>query len=305
MVFSSLLPPIDIPSTNVVDFVFGECERHTPTVEYPVFVDSASGTSIGLSDLRSQTLRLASGLQRICSIGTGDVVAIFAANSIIYPIAAYAIVAAGATCTPANPTYTAQELAHQLSNSRCKAVIVGDGLRETAVQALKIANHPVEHILLMDESRAGASGTIFDIMDAETPEDFFSKQAAEPDIDYARLPAYLCYSSGTTGKPKGVVLTHRNMVANALQINGVKKLDAPRTHARDTFLGLAPFCHAYGLSYVLHSSVSLGGTVVVMAKYSFESFLAVIQRYKVTYGYLVPPIVCALSKDARVDKYDL
>ncbi|KAJ1820843.1 hypothetical protein LPJ56_001340 [Coemansia sp. RSA 2599] len=305
MVFSSLLPPIDIPGVNLVDFVFGECEKHVSSADHPVFTDSASGVSISLSELRSQTLRLASGLQKSCSIGTGDVVAIFAANSIIYPIAAYAIVTAGATCTPANPTYTAQELAHQLSNSRCKAVIVGDGLRETAVQALKIAKHPVEHILLMDESRTGASGTIFDVMDAEMPKDFFRRQAAEPGIDYTQLPAYMCYSSGTTGKPKGVVLTHRNMIANALQINGVKKLDAPRAHARDVFLGLAPFCHAYGLSYVLHSSVSLGGTVVVMAKYSFESFLAVIQRYRVTYGYLVPPIVCALSKDPRVDSYDL
>ncbi|KAJ2226458.1 hypothetical protein IWW45_007449 [Coemansia sp. RSA 485] len=314
MVFSSRLPPIDIPDANIVDFVFSECARQVPSADHAAFVDSASGASVSLAALRSLTLRLAAGLRTRCGIATGDVVAVCAANSIVYPIAAYAVVAAGATCTPANPMYTPHELAHQLANSRCKAVIVGDGLRATVERALELAQHTVAHVLLMDEAKFDidavenpeAEDSIFGILaPADAPADLFERQAAEPGVDYAQLPAYLCYSSGTTGKPKGVVLTHRNMVANALQINAVKRLDAPRTPERDTFLGLAPFCHAYGLSYVLHSSVSLGGTVVVMAKYSFDAFLAVVQQHRITYGYLVPPIVCALSKDPRVDNYDL
>ncbi|KAJ1958978.1 hypothetical protein GGI12_004582 [Dipsacomyces acuminosporus] len=121
-------------------------------------------------------------------------------------------------------------------------------------------------------------------------------------------PAYICYSSGTTGKPKGVLLTHRNMIANAMQINCLKELDTPRHPSAgnfDTFLGLAPFCHTYGLSYVLHSSVALGGKIIIMSTYTFESFLHAVQEYRISFGYLVPPIVCMLSKDPRVDKYDL
>ncbi|KAI7826693.1 hypothetical protein BX661DRAFT_183278 [Kickxella alabastrina] len=245
MITSSILPPIDIPNTNLVNYVFTECESHVS------------------SSTEHTTLRLAAGLQQApFNIGPGDTVAIFAANGMNYPIAAYAIVAAGATCTPANP----MELAHQLTDSRCKMIIVGEGLQPTVDRALAHSSH--------------AAGKLREI------------------------PAYLCYSSGTTGRPKGVLLTHRNMVANAMQINGIKQFDSG-AHTRETFLGLAPFCHAYGLSYVLHSSVAQGGTIVIMAAYTFEKFLSAIQHFKITYGYLVPPIVCALSKNPHVDEFDL
>ncbi|KAJ2828189.1 hypothetical protein IWW50_001511 [Coemansia erecta] len=97
------------------------------------------------------------------------------------------------------------------------------------------------------------------------------------------------------------------MIANAQQINQLKQLDVPTMngHPYETYLGLAPFCHAYGLSYVLHSSVSLGGRIIVMRKYSFELFLSAVQKHRITFGYLVPPIVCAMSKDPRCDQYDL
>ncbi|KAJ1933407.1 hypothetical protein FBU59_006038, partial [Linderina macrospora] len=125
--------------------------------------------------------------------------------------------------------------------------------------------------------------------------------------DFSTTPAYICYSSGTTGMPKGVLLSHRNMIANALQIHRVKGLDLQRLPegGYETFLGLAPFCHAYGLSYVLHSSVALGGTIVIMPRYTFDGFLMAIEKHRITFAYVVPPLVCALSKDPRVDKYDM
>ncbi|KAJ2360082.1 hypothetical protein H4S01_005884 [Coemansia sp. RSA 2610] len=211
----------------------------------------------------------------------------------------YAFTGLGAVCTPANPSYTPRELAHQLGNSQCRAVVVGDGLLDQVSEALLLTEHRVEHVLHLDEARSGAAGSIFELA---------AEPALEPPaLDYAQAAAYLCYSSGTTGKPKGVVLTHANMVANAQQIARVKQLDEPTMNSQtyETFLGLAPFCHAYGLSYVLHSSVMLGGRVVVMRQYSFERFLRAVQRHRITYGYLVPPIVCALSKNARVDAYDV
>ncbi|KAJ1896137.1 hypothetical protein LPJ66_004175 [Kickxella alabastrina] len=304
MITSSILPPIDIPNTNLVNYVFTECESHvSSSTEHTVFVDSATKATLTLSELRSQTLRLAAGLQQApFNIGPGDTVAIFAANSMNYPIVAYAIVAAGATCTPANPMYTPRELAHQLTDSRCKMIIVGEGFQPTVDSALALSNHAVEHILTMDGSKSMSANSILKIIkETGTQEDYFFNTRRD---NYAEIPAYLCYSSGTTGRPKGVLLTHRNMVTNAMQINGLKRFDSG-AHTHETFLGLAPFCHAYGLSYVLHSSVAQGGTIVIMAAYTFEKLLSAIQHFKITYGYLVPPIVCALSKDPRVDKFDL
>ncbi|KAJ2804702.1 hypothetical protein H4R20_002399 [Coemansia guatemalensis] len=308
MIFESKLPRIEVPNVNVADYVLSECERLS-SANHRAFVDSATDEYVTVDQLISYTKRFAMALRSRCGIRAGDVVATFANNSIYYPFVAYGIVAAGAICTPANASYTPQELAHQLSNSRCKVVIVGDGLRSTVEQALLLADHKVGHILMLDESRVGCEDSIFQLIesigDAKVQEDN-PFNSGQPE-DFAVAPAYLCYSSGTTGKPKGVVLTHRNMIANAMQINQLKKLDVETMNSQgyETYLGLAPFCHAYGLSYVLHSSVSLGGRIVVMRKYSFDAFLKAVQEYRITFGYLVPPIVCALSKDPRVDNYDL
>ncbi|KAJ2523280.1 hypothetical protein GGI11_001504 [Coemansia sp. RSA 2049] len=311
MVVTSTLPPIDIPNTNVVDYVLGECRRLRGD-DHPLFVDSFTGDLLTIGQARSMAYRFSAGLRNKCKLRAGDTVAIVARNSIHFPIAAYGVVAMGAICTPANPSYTPAELAHQLADSQCKAVIVGDESRETVAQALELVPQKVEHVLLMDEAKAMCSGSIFEII-GSADEAAADEQSSPSLADVGAAPAYLCYSSGTTGKPKGVLLTHRNMVANAMQINGIKQLDDKSHHRHDslaadggeTFLGLAPFCHAYGLSYVLHSSVSLGGKIIIMPSYSFTKFLCAVSDYRITFGYLVPPIVCALSKDPRVDDHDL
>ncbi|KAJ1949240.1 hypothetical protein EC988_004850 [Linderina pennispora] len=185
-------------------------------------------------------------------------------------------------------------------------IVVGGGLLDTALEAFSHMDDSAKpkHILHMDEARTGMEDSIFSAMVDETagPVD----DGLQPS-DYSTTPAYICYSSGTTGLPKGVLLSHRNMVANAMQIQRVKQLDLERSQGsrHEIFLGLAPFCHAYGLSYVLHSSVALGGTIVIMSRYSFDGFLKAIERHRITFAYLVPPLVCALSKDPRVDDYNV
>ncbi|KAJ1724979.1 hypothetical protein LPJ53_000833 [Coemansia erecta] len=307
MIFPSTLPPITTPDSNLVTYVFTQSAQHAmPT--HPVFVDSLSSSMLTLQDLQQKTLQLAHGLHTRLGIQRGDTVAIFAANSIYYPLAAYAIVALGAVCSPANPQYTPRELAHQLESSGCSLVVVGDGMRDKVEEALRLCGRSgFVQVLMMDEGRRGGEQSMFSYMREDAVYEILPREGG-----YLRTPAYLCYSSGTTGRPKGVLLTHGNMIANAQQINQIKTLDSRQGQGQgqgerrsEVFLGLAPFCHAYGLSYVLHSSVALGGTIVVMARYSFAHFLRAVERHRITYGYLVPPIICALSKDPLVDQHDL
>ncbi|KAJ2446291.1 hypothetical protein IWW46_001007 [Coemansia sp. RSA 2440] len=293
MIFESKLPNINVPDINLAQFVLDECKSRTQAHD-AVFVDSETNESITVEQLELFVHGFANGLRK-CGINEGDVVATVAGNSIYYPVVAYGIIAAGAVCTPANPSYTPRELAHQLTNAQCKAIVVGDGMLDTVTQALDLLEHPIDHILALDESRTNGPTSIFRMLTNTAP--------AFTPVDH-NSAAYLCYSSGTTGKPKGVILTHANMIANAMQINGLKQLDIG-TRLQETYLGLAPFCHAYGLSYVLHSSVSLGGRIIVMRNYSFPLFLRAIEQHRITFGYVVPPIVCALSKDPRVADYDL
>jgi acyl-CoA synthetase (AMP-forming)/AMP-acid ligase II len=113
----------------------------------------------------------------------------------------------------------------------------------------------------------------------------------------------LPYSSGTTGLPKGVMLTHRNLVANLCQINGAKDFDA--FQERDCILAVLPLFHIYGMVVVLKLGLANGATIVTMPRFDFEEFLATTQKYKITNLPIVPPIVLAMVKSPIVDNYDL
>ncbi|KAI8318073.1 acetyl-CoA synthetase-like protein, partial [Martensiomyces pterosporus] len=303
VVFASKLPRLSIPDANVVQFVFSECEK-TRGLSHLAFVDPSTGRSLTAGELKSYAFRLAAGLRRNIGLAAGDVVTAFAPNSINFPIVAHGIVASGAVCAMANPTYTPRELAHQLSDTKCKAIIVGDGLMPTVKEALALTEHTVEHVLLMDESNSRCKGSIFNVMSEDDASPFGDGQPSS----FATAPAYICSSSGTTGKPKSVILTHRNMIANMMQINCLKELDLPKDPSEDKFdisLGFLPFCHAAGLCYMVHSSVLRGGKVVIMRSYSFEGFLKTVQDYRISFVVVSPPIVSSLSRDPRVDQYNL
>src|SRR5207249_1787784 len=118
----------------------------------------------------------------------------------------------------------------------------------------------------------------------------------DPALDLAVLP----YSSGTTGFPKGVMLTHRNLVANLVQT-------APVFHIteQDRIVAVLPFFHIYGMQVVLNLSLWHGATLVTLPKFELEPFLGLLQQYRITRAFVVPPLVLALAKHPAVDGYDL
>ncbi|MEO8035054.1 MAG: AMP-binding protein, partial [Acidobacteriota bacterium] len=119
--------------------------------------------------------------------------------------------------------------------------------------------------------------------------------AIDPANDLAVLP----YSSGTTGLPKGVMLTHRNLLANVLQCGIFGVTDA------DTVLAVLPFFHIYGMTVIMNMGLHAGATIVTMPRFDLKECLAAMVRYRITYGYVVPPIMLALTKSPIVADYDL
>ena len=153
--------------------------------------------------------------------------------------------------------------------------------------------------------RAGVEEVfVFGEAEGATPFAHLLAPAGDPpdlaDLDPAEARAALPYSSGTTGLPKGVMLTHRNLVANVAQFD---LLDDGTED--DVLIGILPFFHIYGMTVIANAALRNGATVVTMPRFDLEQFLQLIQDHGVTKGYVVPPILVALAKHPVVDQYDL
>jgi acyl-CoA synthetase (AMP-forming)/AMP-acid ligase II len=200
-------------------------------------------------------------------------------------VACYGAMVAGGVVTGVNPLYTPHEVATQLADSRARFVVTVPMFLPTARAAVELTGAPTEIIVIGPEFAA-----LMEHGDAPPP------VRIDPATDLALLP----YSSGTSGLPKGVMLTHRACVANVLQ-----QQPAFTLNTQDRALAVAPFFHATGLGVVANANLHAGATVVTMPKFDVEAFLGLIQRHRISTMVVVPPVVLALAKHPAVDRYDL
>ncbi len=290
MSFRSPYPDVVVPDVSVTDHVLGDI---TGREGKTALIDAASGSKVTFGELRHRALRAAGGLVAR-GFAKGDVVALYSPNTLDYPVAFHGAAHAGGVVTTANPTYTPEELASQLRDSRARFLVTVAPLVDKATEAAR---------------RAGTVREIFTFDAAPGTTPFAELLAADelergPDIDPARDLVALPYSSGTTGISKGVMLTHRNLVANMVQIAGCDTLCRPISD-RDTVMAVLPFFHIYGLVVVMNYALWRGARLVVAPRFDLEPFLKAMQDHRVTFAYLVPPILVALAKHPLVAKYDL
>src|SRR5687768_6077580 len=290
MIFRSPYPDVSIPSVTVTEHVLGDVAGREDSV---ALVDGVTGASTSYGELKTRVLRAAGGLAAR-GLAKGDVVAIYSPNTLGYPVAFHGAAHAGGVVTTANPTYTSEELAAQLRDCRARFLITVGALLEKAQDAAKRAGG-LQEIFTFD----GAPGStpFAELIDA--PE-----MARGPRIDPATDVVALPYSSGTTGVSKGGMLTHRNLVANMVQLGGTYDLCRPLTD-RDRVIAVLPFFHIYGLVVVMSYALWKRATLVVMARFDLEQFLGAMRDQRVTFAYLVPPIMVALAKHPLVAQYDL
>jgi acyl-CoA synthetase (AMP-forming)/AMP-acid ligase II len=276
------LPPI--PETDLSTFAL----RHSPRLgEKPALIDAPSGRTISYGELALLVRRAATGLAAR-GFRQGDVMAIYAPNLPEYAVVAHAVLSLGGVLTTANPLYTPGELSKQLSDSRARAIVTVPPFLEAAREAAA-------------EVRCRE---LYVIGDAPGATPFGALLAHGDDPPAVRIDpddtAALMYSSGTTGVPKGVELSHRAIVANLMQ--SAIALDSGED---DTVVAVAPFFHALGFTVLLNTSLSTGATVVSLPRFDLEAFLQAIQDYRATGTIIVPPIALALARHPVVDRYDL
>ncbi|RRQ77059.1 4-coumarate--CoA ligase family protein [Streptomyces griseofuscus] len=277
------VPPVELP---VHDAVLGHAAEFG---ERPALVDGTDGTTLTYEQVDRFHRRLAAAFAD-AGVRKGDVLALHSPNTIAFPTAFYAATRAGATVTTAHPLATAEELAKQLRDSGTRWLVTVSPLLATARRAAELAGG-VREIFVCDSAPGHRS--LIDLLGTAAPEPELAFDVAE---DVAVLP----YSSGTTGVPKGVMLTHRQIGTNLAQLQS-----AAPTGPGERILAVLPFFHIYGLTALMNAPLRLGSTVVVLPRFDLETFLAAIEKHRITGLYVAPPIVLALAKHPAVTRYDL
>ncbi|HEX2809738.1 MAG TPA: AMP-binding protein, partial [Kineosporiaceae bacterium] len=298
MIRRSPFPDVEIPAVPLTGYVL---ELATALGDKPALIDGPTGRVVSYAALEQAVYGLAAALAR-AGLRRGDVLALVAPNSPEYAVVFHAVAVAGGVITTINPSYTSGEMHHQLVDSGASLLVVTEPFLATARSGAEGTAVRQTYLLtpLGTEPAAGTRPTAGGIAEVRHVLDLLGDDRAEqvpvePD-DVVALP----YSSGTTGGAKGVMLTHRNLVANLAQ-----SLAASPVRPDETMIAVLPFFHIYGMQVLMNAGLRVGATIVTMPRFDLAQFLDGHRRYSVTRSFVVPPIVLALAKHPMVDAYDM
>lgn len=281
-IITSPLPDVEIPDISITDYVLQKADELADQVA----ITDPTGRGYTFAELKHAIRSLAGGLQAR-GFGPGHTLAIMAPNVPEYAVVFHGVALAGGTSTTLNPTYTADEIRHQLKDSKAELLVTIGMFADVAKDAAEGTG--VTEIVTMD----AAEGT--------TPlTDLMGDPIDQVEIDVHDHVAVMPYSSGTTGLAKGVMLTHHNLVANIEQTKHILVYDEG-----EVAIAALPFFHIYGMQVLMNALVKEGMRVITVPRFDLVQALELIQTEKVTRFFVVPPMVIALAQHPIVDQYDL
>jgi acyl-CoA synthetase (AMP-forming)/AMP-acid ligase II len=292
MSFASPFPEVDIPSASIYDYLFADIDE--ADLDRVALVDADSGRETTYREMVDRVDAFAGALTGR-GIGVGDVVGLLAPNSSRFAVAFHGILRSGATATTINALFTAKDIAKQLTDSNAKMLV-------TVTPLLAQAKEAAEAVGLADSDLVVLDGEGHEIAGHPNAADLMAPGLPAPDVSFAPSShlAVLPYSSGTTGNPKGVMLTHRNLVANVAQIRPLHGMVAD-----DVIVAVLPFFHIYGMTVLLNAALHARARLVIMSSFDLTKFLANIADHKCTIAFIAPPVAVALAKHPLIDDYDM
>ncbi|KAF0556280.1 acetyl-CoA synthetase-like protein [Gigaspora margarita] len=265
MIFKSSYPNIDIPDVGVYQFVTSNPNKISDNKA--IFIDGITEKKVTF--------------------------AIFSHNVVDYPIAAFGAIAAGGIVTSSSPLSREYELTFNLIDSGASMIFVHPNYLDVVVKAAEDAKIPKSKIFLLGEEVGGFQSYCSLIGDHEIEPISYTSEEVRTTI------AFLGSSSGTTGKPKGIELTHKNVVA------AVMHLAAAEYTVGNIFMGMMPFYYMYGMVIIVISAVFLGDSTIVIPRFELGLFCSCIQKYKISYAHASLPIVLELIKNPIAKNYDI
>ncbi|KIY51233.1 amp dependent CoA ligase [Fistulina hepatica ATCC 64428] len=305
---------VSIPDNlTIPQFVFDYTSFLRPQrpTNVPWLIQDHTGKQVFTEEIRHRTQNLTKWLNANWKLRENDVVALYSPNDTDYPLCIWAVHKLGGILTPANPSYTVQELIHQLEASKATALIAHSVSLDVALSAAKAVGIPHSRIIYLAPSAASKRQhpgllSIEDVVSLGRAEKVgFLERRLLPGEAKTKI-AFLSFSSGTTGTPKGVMISHYSVIANVLQMADHQQLDDPHIRVMgpgEVCAAVLPFFHIYGLIVIMHFCLFAGNALVVFPKFNFVEFLKSIERYKIS--IIVPPQVVLLCKHPDSKNHDL
>ena len=283
IIHASPLPDVDIPAVTITQHVL----RRAAELGDQVAIRDAAGSSSYTYDQLSQAIHALAGGLAARGMGPGKVVGLMAPNIPEYAIVFHGVAVTGGAVTTINPTYGPGEVNHQLKDAGATILFTIAMFAETALKAAEGTN--VSEVVIIGDAVPGTTAMT----------DLFAAPIAQVPVDVNKDTVVLPYSSGTTGLPKGVMLSHRNLVANIEQVK-----HAIRYQDDEVALAALPFFHIYGMQVLMNGLLSNAVTTVTMPRFDMVEALQAVQDLKITRFFAVPPIVLGLASAPIVGDYD-
>jgi acyl-CoA synthetase (AMP-forming)/AMP-acid ligase II/enoyl-CoA hydratase/carnithine racemase len=286
MIYKSPYPDIEIQEVTLAEMVFRNCER---LKDKPAFIDAPTGRTITFGQAKQLAGQVAAGLAQR-GLKKGNVVALYLPNLPEYPVVFHGITLIGGVVTTANPLSSADDFGRQLKSCGAKFIVTVPQLMEKA--SIAAMNAEIKEIFAIGADAKGA----ISFAELINNDGHYPLVEINPKEDLVALP----YSSGTTGLPKAVMLTHFNLVANLAQCGQTDGFKEDYN-----VYSVLPFFHIYGMTVLVNATMYAGSTVITAPQYEAEGFLRALQDYKIDVTYVAPPLVLMLTKHPLVERFDL
>jgi len=277
---------LDYPEIPLFRLLSDTAKKYPDSIAF-----SCQSSSLSYAELDSLTGRLAVGLNEL-GVRRGDSVVLFLQNSLEFVIGYYGILKAGGIAAPANPLYKGNELKHQLNDAKA-TIIITDGNSYPVVREIK-GETELKTVILTDSEGIGEVVSLGEIMMRCQPSP--PKLDIKPKEDIAAIE----YTGGTTGFPKGAMLTHYNLVANAIQ-----NATWFGWSSEDVIVGLLPFYHSWGACTCVNSPIYSGARVITLSRFDAEELFKIIERERATVLYGAASMFTMLTSNPVINKYNL